>query len=181
MIEDELLGLLERALKPLGCDAVVGEHYLDPSLSVLRWYGRKLHLGGLPILGRASSVVAVVRQPVEIPFTTSGNRQLLERIAIITNDRFPSWPRGWGFSIGLTAVVLTSEPIGPTDDATLRESLALHARFRAVPLGHIRLNLGQEAMALALAEGPSKLFTEPATVADALAFNFRRYVPLLEG
>lgn len=181
MIDDDLLRILDKTLQPLGCAPADGEHYLEPSLSILRWYVRRLHLGGLPILGRASSLVAVARQPVDLVFSAPGNRQLFERLAIVANDRYPAWPRGWGFSIGLTAIVLTPEPIGPGDDAILRDSLSLHARFRAVPLGHIRLNLGQEAMALALAEGPSQRFKEPATVADALALEFRRYVPLLEG
>ena len=55
------------------------------------------------------------------------------------------------------------------------------SRMRSVPLGLIRLNLGQEAMAFALAAGPAGLFPEPVALADALTKHFRRFVPAWEG
>jgi hypothetical protein len=181
MVEDQLLTLLDDLLCPLGSETIEGEQYLRPALSVLRFYARKVKLGRAPILGRAWSVVAVVRQPVDLAFTAGGNRSLLERVSAIANERFPPWPRGWALSMGLTTIALTPEPIGPGDDALLRSSLSLPARYRGVPLGLIRLNLGQEAMAQAIAAGPEQLFVEPATLIDALAKSFRRYVPLVQG
>ena len=95
------------------------------------------------------------------------------------NGRFPPWH---GLVIGLTALVLTPEPIGPGDDAMLREVLGVKlGRMRVVPFGLIRVNLGQEAIALAINSSPDGLFTEPTLVADALCEQFRRYVPLVEG
>ena len=67
-----------------------------------------------------------------------------------------------GLVIGLTALVLTPEPIGPADDAMLREVLGVKlGRMRVVPFGLIRVNLGQEAIALAVNSSPDDLFTEP--------------------
>ena len=47
--------------------------------------------------------------------------------------------------------------------------------------GLIRVNLGQEAISLAVNSSPDELFTEPTLLADALCEQFRRYVPLIEG
>jgi hypothetical protein len=179
MIEDQLLALLDETLRPLGAVPSEGESYLQPSLSVLRYYARDVRLGRLPIVGWGQSVVAVVRQPVDVAFSTAGPRTLLERAATVVHDRYPPWPRGRGLSIGLTTLVLTPEPIAPGDEERLRASLSLPARFRAVPLGLLRLNLGQEAMASALAAGPAGLFQEPVVLAEMLATRLRRYVPLV--
>lgn len=54
-------------------------------------------------------------------------------------------------------------------------------RMRVVPFGLIRINLGQEAVALAINSSSDGLFTEPTLVADTLCEHFRRYVPLMEG
>jgi hypothetical protein len=147
--------------------------------------------------------VAVVRQPVDVGFRPEDYRRFLTRLAMAVNGRFPPWswtwpsswrslwawfrrrgPSGGGLVIGLTVVILTPEPIGPEDDATLGQllgSLPAHrTRTRAVPLGLIRLNLGQEAVAFALASGPSGLFTEPEALADALSLHFRRFVPMID-
>jgi hypothetical protein len=83
-------------------------------------------------------------------------------------------------AIGLTVVVLTPEPIGPEDDAVLATALGRLGRTRVVAFGLIRVNLGQEALSMALASGPGDLFPEPVRLADALTPRFRRYVPLLE-
>ena len=53
-------------------------------------------------------------------------------------------------------------------------------RQRAVPIGVVRVNLGQEAMSFALATGPEGVFTEPFGVVDALVPHLRRYVPTIE-
>ncbi len=58
--------------------------------------------------------------------------------------------------------------------------LAPIPRTRVVPLGLIRVNLGQEAMSLALTRPPGGLFPEPEAVADALTTRLRRFVPLME-
>jgi hypothetical protein len=89
-----------------------------------------------------------------------------------------------GLVIGLTVLVLTPEPIGPDDDATLGQILgglsARRTRTRAVPLGLLRVNLGQEALAFALVPGPAGLFAEPEALADALSLHLRRFVQLID-
>jgi hypothetical protein len=82
--------------------------------------------------------------------------------------------------IGLTVVVLTPEPIGPDDDTVLSKALAPAVRTRVVPLGLLRVNLGQEAMAMALTSSPDSLFPEPVALADALTVKLRRFVSLLD-
>jgi hypothetical protein len=52
--------------------------------------------------------------------------------------------------------------------------------MRVVPFGLIRINLGQEAIALAINSSPDELFPEPGRLADALCEQFRRYVPLID-
>ena len=42
-------------------------------------------------------------------------------------------------------------------------------RMRVVPFGLIRVNLGQEAMALAINSSPDELFPEPGLLADSSA------------
>ena len=165
---------------------------------MLRYYYRPVRLHWVPLLGRASSVVAVVRQPVDIGFRPDDYRRFLTRLALAVNGRFPPWigrwPRPWlrgrdgsaagGLVIGLTVLVLTPEPIGPDDDAMLGQVLgglsARRTRTRAVPLGLLRVNLGQEALAFALAPGPAGLFAEPEALADALSLHFRRFVQLID-
>ena len=95
------------------------------------------------------------------------------------NGRFPPWK---GLVIGLTAVVLTPEPIAPGDDAMLRQVARRTKlrRMRVVPFGLIRVNLGQEAIALAINSSPDGLFPEPARLADLLCEHLRRFVPLIE-
>ena len=94
------------------------------------------------------------------------------------NGRFPPWQ---GLVIGLTAMIVTPEPIAPADDAMLRQVLDLKLRrMRVVPFGLIRINLGQEAIAMAINDSPDGLFPEPTRLADALCEHFRRFVPLIE-
>jgi hypothetical protein len=132
----------------------------------------------VPILGKAQSVVAIVRQPVDIDGSKSGLERVLTRVAMAVNGRFPPWN---GLVIGLTALVLTPEPIGPTDDSTLGSVLEVKLkRMRVVPFGLLRVNLGQEAMAMAIHSSPDGLFPEPVALGDVLCEHFRRYVPLIE-
>jgi hypothetical protein len=179
MIEDDLFTVLDDVLNPLGSSEEDGEEYREPAIDVLRFYRRPVRLHWLPWIGRAWSVVAVVRQPIDVGFK-EGYPTLLDRVARATHSRFtPGRDGRWGM-IGLTMVVLTPEPIGPDDDATLQKTLAPGRRTRVVPLGLIRLNLGQEAMAMALTTSPDDLFPEPVALADVLTTKFRRFVSLME-
>lgn len=157
----------------------VGEEFDEPPLTVLRYYRRRISLGWVPYFGKAQSVVAVVRQPVDIDGSQPAQERFLTRLAMAANGRFPPWG---GLVIGLTALVLTPEPIGPADDAMLGKVLSIPLkRMRVVPFGLFRVNLGQEAVALAIKSSPDGLFTEPLHLADTLCDKFRRYVPLIEG
>ena len=179
MIEDDLFDVLDAVLNPLGSSTEDGEEYRDPALDVLRFYRRSVRLHWLPWIGRAWSVTTVVRQPIDVALK-DGYPALLDRVARATHSRFPPGRDGrWGM-IGLTMVVLTPEPIGPDDDATLQQALAPGRRTRVVPLGLIRLNLGQEAMSMALTTSPDDLFPEPVALADDLTTKFRRFVSLME-
>lgn len=181
MIEDDFFSVIDPVLVAGGSLAEVGEEYREPPLDVLRYYRRPVRLHWVPVLGRALSVVAVVRQPVDVGLSTADYRRFLTRVAMAVNGRFPPWRGDRGLVIGLTTVVLTPEPIRPEDDATLGTCLAPLGRTRAVPLGVIRVNLGQEALSFALATGPDRLFPEPEAVTDALTPHLRRFVPLVEG
>lgn len=186
MTEDAFFTLIDPVLREAGAIPEEGEEFPEPRLDVLRYYRRGVRLHWAPFLGRALSVVAVVRQPVDLGFTAADYRRLMTRMAMAVNGRFPPWGRGrqpGGLALGMTALVLTPEPIGPDDDALLREILSGRPlpRQRAVPLGLLRVNLGQEALASALASGPADAFPEPASLADALAPHLRRFLPLLDG
>jgi hypothetical protein len=63
----------------------------------------------------------VARQPVDVDESRAGSERLPTRLAMAANGRFPPWR---GFVIGLTALVLTPEPISPGDDALLRKVLS---------------------------------------------------------
>ena len=183
MLEDQFLDLIGPVLKPLGHREEDGEEFREPPLDVLRYYRRPVRLHWLPLIGRAQAVVAVVRQPVDVGLTGSAKdyRAFLARLAMAANGRFPpSNALGWG-SVGLTAVVLTPEPIAAEDDVLMKAALEPSTRSRVVPLGLVRVNLGQEAMSFQLSGGPDDLFPEPAAVADALTLKFRRFVPLFDG
>jgi hypothetical protein len=181
MVEDRLFELIDPVLRASDAMPEEGEEYRAPPLEVLRYYRRPVRLHWMPIVGRGLSIVAVARQPVDVGLSTDGYRTFLTRLAMAANGRFPpSLSRG--LALGLTAVVLTPEPIGPGDDAVLREVVTGSPlpRQRAVPLGVLRVNLGQEALAFALASGPAGAFPEPVALADALTPHLRRFVPLLE-
>lgn len=178
MLQDDLLDSIAGALQPLGAGAEIGEEYERPALDILRYYTRLVRIGWLPILGKCRSVVAVVRQPVDLDL--AGAVELRGRVARAVDARFPAWPRGGGASIALTTIVLTPEPITPQDDERLGKALATPARSRIVPLGWFRLNLGQEAMSFALAEGPDQLFPEPQLLAESFSTRFRRFLPPID-
>jgi hypothetical protein len=181
MIEDDLFAIVDAALGPFGSTVEDGEEFRTPPLDVLRYHRRGVRLHGIPWLGRAWSIVAVARQPMDLGLKIGGGYvALLDRLARAAEARFrPGRDGRWG-TIGLTALVLTPEPIGPDEDAALQKLLTPVRRTRVVPLGLIRVNLGQEAMSLALTRPPGGLFPEPEALADALTPRLRRFVPLME-
>jgi hypothetical protein len=178
MIEDQFIALIEPLLQEAGSSFQGGEEFHQPPLDVLGYYQRLVRIGRIPILGQAHSVVLIARQPVDIDGSRISYERLLTRLAMAVNGRFPPWR---GLTIGLNAVVLTPEPIAPGDDDMLREALAIELRrMRAVLLGLYRINLGQEALALAMHTDPSGAFTEGGILAELLCERFRRFVPLIE-
>jgi hypothetical protein len=178
MIEDEFMELVHPLLVAGGSVVDAGDEFREPPLDVLRYYRRGLRLGWTPFFGRAQSIVTLARQPTDIDGSRAGYERLMARLATAANGRFPPWR---GPAIGLTAAVLTPEPIAPGDDDMLREVLPVKLRrMRVVLFGCFRINLGQEAMAMAISSGPDGLFPEPLRLADALCERFRRFVPLLD-
>jgi hypothetical protein len=179
MTEERLIGLINPVLRDLGSRIEDGEEFRQPPLEVLRYFERAVRLSVVPVFGRARSVVALIRQPIDIDGTIAGYARLMTRLAMAVNGRFPPWK---GLVIGLTAITITPEPIQPADDAMLHEALeGKLRRMRVVPLGVLRINLGQEAIALAIKSSPDELFSEPLRLTDVLTEHFRRYVPLLHG
>jgi hypothetical protein len=178
MTEEQLIGLIDPVLRDLGSLVGEGEEFRQPPLDVVRYYDRAVKLSVVPLLGRARSVVALVRHPADIDDTIAGYERLLTRLGMAVNGRFPPWR---GLVIGLTAITMTPAPIQPADDGMLRDVLGLKLRrMRVVPFGLVRINLGQEAIALAIKSSPDELFAEPLRLADVLTQNFRRYVPAIE-
>ncbi|MGP0069900.1 MAG: hypothetical protein ACLQGP_40645, partial [Isosphaeraceae bacterium] len=178
MIEDDFIAMIEPILRDAGSVLEAGEEFREPPLDILRYYPRIVRMNRLPIIGRALGVVTVARQPVDIDGSRGGYERLLSRLAMAVNGRFPPWK---GLVIGLTALIITPEPIKPGDDAMLREVLDVKLRrMRVVPFGLMRINLGQEAISMALNASPDDLFREPGLLADALCEHFRRFVPLIE-
>ncbi len=179
MIEEDLYDKIEPVLKRAGMTVDDGEEYREPQIDILRYYQRPIRLHWVPVLGMGRSVLAVVRQPIDIGIAADGYSKLLRRLAMAAHGRYPPWPTGRGLVLGLTAIVLTPEPIRPEDDEALDRVLNAWKRSRVVPLGLFRLNLGQQAMAHTLAQAPSDLFPELNDLANTLAESFRRFVPLL--
>jgi len=177
VLEADFLGRLDEILRQIGSRPDEGEAFGEPPLDVLRYDVRPARLHRVPILGRALGVVATVRQPVDVGLAEGGYPKLLRRIAMAVNGRYPPWP--CGLTVGLTVVVLTPEPIAPGDDAALQSALRTIPRMRSVPLGLLRVNLGQEGLAFALATGPPGLFPEPAALADGLTPHLRRFVEFI--
>lgn len=180
MIVDDLFEWIDPALAAIGFQIDDGEEFSQPPLDVLRYYHREVRVHWLPGLGRSRGVVAVVRQPVDVAGTEAGYRSLMSRLASAVGGRFPPG-RKFGFGgIGLTAIVATPEPLKAEDDAFLLRALARTSRSRALPMGIIRVNLGQEAMAFQVTRGPDDLFPEAVLLADVLSKHLRRFVPLFD-
>jgi hypothetical protein len=180
MREEEFIELINQAVRPLGARADEAEDYREPSLSVLGYWSRGARLHPLPFFGRSLSLVILVRQPVDVD-RVDDYAVLMKRIGQVVNARFPPWKRNSGLSVALTTIVTTPEPIVSTDEETLAKVLRSSPTFRVVPLGLVRVNLGQEAIAFALADGPAGVYSEPTTIVDALTLHFRRFVPFVTG
>jgi hypothetical protein len=178
MLLDQFNELIDPVIRAGGSALEIGEEYRQPPLDVLRYYRRQVTMKWVPIFGKAHSVVALVLQPVDIDGSREGQERVMTRLAMAVNGRFPPWR---GLVIGLTAVILTPEPIMPTDETILRDVLEVKLkRMRVVPFGLFRVNLGQEAVAMAIHSSPDGLFSEPVRLADTLCERFRRYVPLVD-
>ncbi len=74
MIEDQFIELIDPLLKAANSVLEDGEEFREPPLAVLRYYRRSVRLNRVPIIGKAQSVVAVVRQPVDIDGSKAGLR-----------------------------------------------------------------------------------------------------------
>lgn len=178
MLLDDLDDLLDAALSPLGARREDGEDFTVPPLQVRCYFRRAVRLHWLPAVGRALAIVAVVHAPDDLGSSAEDSRALLDRVGRAVNSRFPPLTHGNGLSIGLTAVVVTPEPIGPDDETRLDATLSRRrAAGRSIPLGIFRINLGQEALAYSVSEGPDGLFREPAALAEALSNRLGRFLP----
>jgi hypothetical protein len=180
MLDEDLLAQLDEILRPLGHVPDPGEEYETPALRVLRYYRRPVRLHWLPGIGRALGLVAVIEEPLDLPFSSRSCRDLLDRLSRAVNTRFPPFGRRSGLAVGLTVVVLTSSPIQPEEDAVLASGLARPSRSRCVPLGLFRVNLEQEAVSWGLAAAPGELYPEPLAIAEALGETLCRFVPPID-
>ncbi len=177
MIEADFLDSLNETLEPEGARHEPGEVFETPRLEVLGYYPRRVQLAPIPLVGRGTGVVIVVRQPLDVEGNAKGLETLLGRAAMALNGRYPPW-RSW--VVGMAAVILTAEPITPQDDDLLKQAMALTLPPRRVlSTGLFRINLGQEAVAFAVTQGQGGPFGEPEILADAFSKQFRRFVPLI--
>ena len=78
-------------LRSGGATLEAGEEFREPALDVLRYYRRPVRWNAVPVLGRALSVVAVIRQPLDIELLRRRYEQLLTRLARAAGSRFPPW------------------------------------------------------------------------------------------
>jgi hypothetical protein len=182
MLEAELLRHLDGPLEALGATLIEGEVFDEPALAVLRYGCRPTRVSWIPFFGRALGVVAVVRQPIDLGSDAAGLRSLLSRLGRAASYRFPrrTGPEG-GLAIGLTAVVLTPEPIVPEEETRLSGALGAAPVGRAIPVGLFRVNLGQECVAMALRSGPRGAFPEALVVAEALSGVLAQHVSQIPG
>lgn len=180
MLADDFLESLDGVLAVANLTRYPGEEFADPPLDVLRYHARPVRLARWPVLGRGMSVVAVARQPIDT-LRDGGVAVGLARLASAVHGRFPPWPKGPGLSLALSAILCTSEPITASDDETLARTIEStgSTRSRVVPLALFRVNLAQEAMAMALAGGPADLFPELDPLTEFLTGRFQRFVPLM--
>ena len=181
MLEGDLLDLVDSVLKPLGSETVDGDELREPPLEILRYSVRRVRVSSIPFLGRGLSVVAIARLPIDLATATSD--RLLDRLGDVIGTRFPPLVRGHGLALGFTAVVTTPEPIRGDEEAILDRAVVSARRQRAIPLGLLRVNLGQQACAFALRSGPGDAFPEPLALAEAFSQKFRRYTsfPAIDG
>lgn len=185
MTEEDFFDLIDPVLIALGASREDGEDYRSPPLDVPRYYRRPARLGRLPVLGRATSVVAVARQPTDLkPEDTAPIvrfRTVLTRMARAANGRFRPSVRA-GLALGLTGIVLSERSIDPDDEATLARLVDGRPlpRQRAFPLGLIVVDLARDSLTFALASGPPGAFPEPVALADALSVRLRRFVSRVE-
>ena len=170
---DELHDLIDRTLEPWTFQTETGEDYKTPPLDVRRYSFRRVRVSWIPWLGRGGAVVALIRQPSDLKSEPRDHHRLLERVARVVTTRFPP---SMGSVLGLVVIVLTAEPIAPDEEERLKEVNFNLPRSRVVPLGLIRLNLVQEAMASAHRDGPAGLFPESGALAEALSRRFGRFL-----
>ncbi|ADV61619.1 hypothetical protein Isop_1030 [Isosphaera pallida ATCC 43644] len=170
---DELHDLIDRTLEPWSFRLETGEDYKTPPLDVRRYHHRAVRISWVPWLGRGRSVVALIRQPPDLKAEPRDHHRLLERVARAVTTRFPP---SMGSVVGLVVIVLTAEPIAPDEEDQLKEVRLDLPRSRVVPLGLIRLNLVQEAMATAHRDGPAGLFPEAGALAEAFSRRFGRFL-----
>ncbi len=180
MVDDDLIALLDPILRETGHVREPGETYARPPLSVSCYYRRTVRLHWLPVLGRALGLVAVAREPADLPFSAEACGALWDRLSRAVNTRYPPFSRRSGMAVGLSAVVIAREPIRPEEEEILSRGLARPSRSRCVPLGLFRVNLEQEAVAWAIARGPGELYPEPLRIAEALGESLKRHVPRVD-
>lgn len=181
MTHEAFIDQLSQVLEPLSMTIQNGEAFPNPPLDVIRYYARKVKLHWFPVLGQAVSVVAVVRQPPDLSSEPVSIRELVNRVSLAVNGRYPPWPSGGpGFVVGLTTLILGTEPIGPEDEHRLSLSMPADRKHRIVPLGLFRINLEQNAMSFAIGPTPVDIFPEPILLGDGLSPVLGRFMPPLD-
>ena len=179
MIENDLCATIEEVLKQLDRKREIGAELSDPPLEILGYYQGAERLGAVPWFGRGLSATVVARQPLALSFKNRDDyRRFIRQLAFATRGRFSPWKWTRGPALTLAVVVLTAEPIEAEDDQILAEILNRNERRAAAVTGIIRLNLAQEAMAVALKQPPGDRFADAALIAESLSTRFRRFVPL---
>ncbi len=74
MTEDSFFELIEPVLAGLGCVPEDGEEFRAPALDVLRYDRRGVRLSRVPWFGQGLSVVAVLRQPMDLGNSSTDQR-----------------------------------------------------------------------------------------------------------
>jgi hypothetical protein len=173
----DFLRLVDEAVAPRSMRPHEGQAYQKPRLDVIRHYSLRVRTGGLPILGRALSLVVIVEQPNDLILDVKGCTSLLERVGIVMSARHSPIE---GLSLAVTTIVVTDSPVEPDDDPILARGLVDQPRLRMIPMAIFKVNLAARTMAQAVRTGPAGLFPEPEMVSEALTRSLRRFVPFLE-